>query len=163
MLEIRSNGSKWFGQSPAPLEELYQTLTEHTLDPAFEMYGNFLNRAPQWISEGATQKYTGCASIFGNFLTYSHAFDLVTDEKEIIDEIEHLVAENKATDRYIDAKNTMVKNLWTEFGDVPMDPETECLDAKWRYFPAGTHREEIWHWFEDTFNVRVADLMYGTN
>ena len=28
-------------------------------------------------------------------------------------------------------------------------------------FRAGTHREEIWHWFEDTFDLSVAkDLMY---
>ena len=45
-----------------------------------------------------------------------------------------------------------VKELWNEFGDVPMNPETECIEEAW---------EEIWHWFEETFDVRVADLMYG--
>lgn len=53
------------------------------------------------------------------------------------------------------------KELWNEFGDVPMNPETECIEEAWNGFPAGTHREEIWHWFEETFDVRVADLMYG--
>lgn len=53
-----------------------------------------------------------------------------------------------------------VKGIWTEFGDVPMNPDTECIKVSWRDFPAGTHREEIWHWFENTFNVRVYDLMY---
>ena len=56
-----------------------------------------------------------------------------------------------------------VKNLWNEFGDVPMNPATECIEEDWCGHPAGTHREDIWHWFEETFNVRVADLMYGTN
>ena len=28
-----------------------------------------------------------------------------------------------------------VKELWTEFGDVPMDPETECIEADWHGFP----------------------------
>lgn len=56
-----------------------------------------------------------------------------------------------------------VKNLWNEFGDVPMDPATECIEEDWCGHPAGTHREDIWRWFEETFNVRVADLMYGTN
>lgn len=51
--------------------------------------------------------------------------------------------------------------LWAEFGDVPMNPETECIESDWLHFPAGTHREEIWHWFENTFDCRVADLMYG--
>lgn len=50
--------------------------------------------------------------------------------------------------------------LWMEFGDVPMDGETECIETSWRGFPAGTHREEIWHWFEERFDLSVArDLM----
>lgn len=51
--------------------------------------------------------------------------------------------------------------LWAEFGDVPMNPETECIESDWLHFPAGTNREEIWRWFEETFDCRVADLMYG--
>ena len=61
------------------------------------------------------------------------------------------------------AENAIVEAagiLWAEFGDVPMDPETECIQSPWRGFPAGTHREEIWRWFEDRFAVSVArDLM----
>lgn len=53
------------------------------------------------------------------------------------------------------------KELWGEFGDVPMNPETECIEVDWHGFPAGTKREEIWYWFEDEFNVSVAkDLMF---
>lgn len=55
---------------------------------------------------------------------------------------------------------TKIIDQWSEFGDVPMNPETECIECDWNGFPAGTHREEIWHWFEETYNVRVADLMY---
>ncbi|MBQ4447469.1 MAG: hypothetical protein II897_04160 [Clostridia bacterium] len=50
---------------------------------------------------------------------------------------------------------------WHEFEDVPMDPETERIEDEWNGFPAGTHREEIWHWFEGHYGVRVYDLMYG--
>jgi hypothetical protein len=54
----------------------------------------------------------------------------------------------------------LVKELWADFGDVPMDPETECIEDFWGKFCPGTHREEIWHWFEETFHVSVAkDLM----
>lgn len=53
-----------------------------------------------------------------------------------------------------------VKELWKEFGDVPMNPETECIEEDWNGFQAGTFREDIWHWFEETFDVRVYDLMY---
>lgn len=53
-----------------------------------------------------------------------------------------------------------VKKLWKEFGETPMNPETECIEEEWHGFPAGTFREDIWHWFEETFNVSVAkDLM----
>jgi hypothetical protein len=50
--------------------------------------------------------------------------------------------------------------LWEELGDIPTD-ENECIEEEFAGFPAGTHREEIWHWFEDTFGLSVAkDLMF---
>lgn len=54
------------------------------------------------------------------------------------------------------------EELWAEFGNLPMNPETECIEVQFAGFPRGTHREEIWHWFEETFNVSVHDLMHGT-
>ena len=59
----------------------------------------------------------------------------------------------------------IAKALWAKFGDVPMNPETECIETQWQptkftSFEAGTEREYIWYWFEETFNVSVgADLM----
>ena len=56
-----------------------------------------------------------------------------------------------------------IRELWAEFGDVPMNPETECIEEAWSGFMAGTHREEIWGWFEAMFGVSVAqDLMNCT-
>lgn len=52
-----------------------------------------------------------------------------------------------------------IQFLWEAFGDLPMDPETECIEKKFRHFPAGTHREDIWRYFEDVFDVQVADLL----
>lgn len=57
-------------------------------------------------------------------------------------------------------KCSKIEKQWLEFGDVPMDPETECIECDWNGFPAGTHREDIWHWFESTYNIRVYDLLY---
>ena len=55
----------------------------------------------------------------------------------------------------------LAKELWSRFGDVPMNPETEEIECDWNGFKEGTHREEIWHLFEETFDVSVAeDLMY---
>lgn len=50
--------------------------------------------------------------------------------------------------------------LWAEFADAPMNPDTECIETPWYGFPAGTHRECIWHWFEEFFGVSVHDLMF---
>ena len=62
------------------------------------------------------------------------------------------------TQEYKKIKLMAAKNLWNRF-DVPID-ENECIEEDWEYFPAGTHREEIWHWFEEVFGVSVAkDLM----
>ena len=53
-----------------------------------------------------------------------------------------------------------IKNLWSDFGNVPVDPETEKIEQEWHGFKPGTHREEISHWFEKTFDLSVAeDLM----
>ena len=55
---------------------------------------------------------------------------------------------------------THIKELWSQFGDVPMDPQTECLEKSLHGFPAWTFREDIWHWFEAEFGLSVAeDLM----
>lgn len=54
-----------------------------------------------------------------------------------------------------------INDLWLEFGDIPMNPYLEIIEQPWHGFPAGTHRETIWHWFEDEFEISVAeDLMY---
>lgn len=55
----------------------------------------------------------------------------------------------------------IAKELWYRFGEVTMNPETELIESEWNNFPAGTHREDIWHWFEDTFDVSVGEDLMG--
>lgn len=55
----------------------------------------------------------------------------------------------------------LAKSLWAELGDVCID-ENERIDTEWRGYPAGTHREDIWHNLEEKFEkdgVTVAKLM----
>lgn len=54
-----------------------------------------------------------------------------------------------------------LEELWAEFADVPMDPETERTDEPFLHFPAGTDREGIWHWFDERHSKGVAYLLYG--
>lgn len=54
------------------------------------------------------------------------------------------------------AKKEMIELLllWDRLGDVPTvfdmedGVETNSLEEAFLHFPAGTHREEVWHWFE---------------
>lgn len=51
------------------------------------------------------------------------------------------------------------KRLWEELGDIPVNDQEE-IDESFLDFEIGTDMYEIWHWFEETFNVSVAkDLM----
>lgn len=57
-----------------------------------------------------------------------------------------------------------IQMLWDQFEDIPMDPCLEIIEKPWYNFPAGTHRETIWRWFEHEFHISVAeDLMYETD
>lgn len=40
-----------------------------------------------------------------------------------------------------------------------MNPETEEIEEPWRHFLPETHREDIWYWFEEQFDISVAELM----
>lgn len=73
---------------------------------------------------------------------------------------------NKDNDRFQitdgqDRFKTTAQYKWDEFSDIPMNLESECIEVEWNGFQAGTHREEIWHWFEDTFGVSVAEDLMG--
>lgn len=59
-------------------------------------------------------------------------------------------------------RDTELEQLWNEFTDVPMDPETEKMEEPFLHFPAGTNREEIWHWFDERHSKGVVYLLYGT-
>lgn len=49
--------------------------------------------------------------------------------------------------------------MWYEFEDIPID-ENECLDVDWQGWSKGTHREEIWHWFDYQHSKGVHWLIY---
>ena len=49
--------------------------------------------------------------------------------------------------------------LWDSFGSIPVDDDG-FTTYHWLYWSAGTDREEVWQWFEDTFRgFRVSDKM----
>lgn len=104
MIEILSNGSKWYGQKPDTLEQLIDVLGEYALDPTFEKYGNFVMeyKPLKWTEKNS--QYKGCASFFGNFYSLSHVFRIITDELEIIERITAAIRANQHTEAYRLAK-----------------------------------------------------------
>lgn len=110
MLEILNkvidNEKPWLFVDDA-IESILNDLEHYTLDPRFEEYGNFVNHNPQWIKPESYETYRGCTMIFGNFYSYSHAFRLITDDENIINQIEVAVNKNKQTKAYDQAKQEL--------------------------------------------------------
>jgi hypothetical protein len=52
----------------------------------------------------------------------------------------------------------LAKALWSRLGNVCIDDD-ECIESSFLDFEIGVDRKDIWHWFEQQFNVAVVDLM----
>ena len=50
------------------------------------------------------------------------------------------------------------EELWSMFGDVPIDNNDE-IEQDFLWFPVGTDRFDIWHWFDKNYPGGVAALM----
>lgn len=59
-----------------------------------------------------------------------------------------------------DCYQKRLAELWKEFGDVPMNPETECIETDWYGFDADTSRMDIWSWFDKMYDKGVYELMF---
>lgn len=55
--------------------------------------------------------------------------------------------------------------LWKKLGDIPTGFEGElvdCIEEPFEGFEIGTHREDIWHWFESQHPAFiVGEVMQG--
>lgn len=118
MLEILSNGNQfknpatpWITEFvPQPIEKLIDLLTTNTLDPMFEQYGNFVcDFTPYGGWNEETEKYRGCSSYFGNFIDYSHAFRIITNDAETIEKLNGLISINQDTEAYKQHKIEMIE------------------------------------------------------
>lgn len=54
----------------------------------------------------------------------------------------------------------LIEDLWMIFGDIAFDDETETILTNFMDFPAGTWREDIWHWFDKAYSKGVHELIY---
>ncbi len=55
--------------------------------------------------------------------------------------------------------------LWEQLGDIPTThdgPDVDCIEEAFLHFDVGTHREDIWHWFEAQHDrFLVGEVMNG--
>lgn len=59
----------------------------------------------------------------------------------------------------LDLQSKTARDLWSEFGDVPID-NNDAIETDWYSFKKGTNRFEIWQWFENAFKISIEkDLM----
>jgi hypothetical protein len=118
---INSNGSKWAGENPDDIEKLLECLHEHTLDPDFEKYGNFItanpcraahnpkwtgfdNKEPQWIDGDRLFETEGVVQFWGNFFDVSHCFCIYTNDKDTIYLLTDAIRHNQSLHDYLIAK-----------------------------------------------------------
>lgn len=59
-------------------------------------------------------------------------------------------------------RDAELEELWNQFEDIPMNPDTEKIEEPFLSFPAGTNREDIWHWFDERHSKGISYLLYGT-
>jgi hypothetical protein len=50
--------------------------------------------------------------------------------------------------------------LWQKLGDIPIDEE-ENIEEVFEHFPIRTNKYDIWHWFEETFEIILGDWIYA--
>ena len=102
-VEIISNGSKWAGEEPDPLEQLRERLESCTLDPRFEAYGNFAHEEDDADFLARFPQYAGTWHLFGNFYDYSHVFCIRGPLDELAPIVDAIRA-NQGTPAYAQAK-----------------------------------------------------------
>lgn len=75
-----------------------------------------------------------------------------TDEKEINN------CFSDSNDGSFDEKE--IERLWELIGEVPVNNDDE-IEEDFLGFPEGTHKEEVWHWFDEEYPAGVCRLMMG--
>ena len=84
---IMSNGSKFLGQPPDDIPRLLVVLAEH---PLRRTCGVFITR----------DKVRGTVRFWGNFADVSHAFNIETDDPEIIESLTSAMRKNWCSAAY---------------------------------------------------------------
>ncbi|MFC6673999.1 pyruvate dehydrogenase [Marinobacterium aestuariivivens] len=102
---ILSNGSKWAGSSPDSIQILLDVLGKEVLDPMFERYHcyrayPFSPLLKTGRNEAMFTPWLGAKRFFGNFLTVSHVFNIISKDSEVIEALSDAIRKNMETEEY---------------------------------------------------------------
>lgn len=51
-----------------------------------------------------------------------------------------------------------LETFWSKLSDIPVDDDG-IIQESFLWWPKGTNREDIWHWFDEKYPGGVAKLM----
>ena len=51
-----------------------------------------------------------------------------------------------------------LETFWSELGNIPVDDDG-IIQESFLWWPKGTNREDIWHWFDEKYPGGVSALM----
>lgn len=57
-------------------------------------------------------------------------------------------------------RDEALEKLWLQLEDIPVSPDTECIEAPYLGWGVGISRDEIWRWFDQRHSKGVAYLLY---
>ena len=75
-------------------------------------------------------------------------------------EFQVFLKENENTHIQVE-KRVKATDLWADLSNIPINGNDE-IEEPFQHFEAGTYRFDIWHWFEDKFDVSVKEDLIGT-
>lgn len=113
-LKITSNGSKWAGEQPDSLAELFAMLMTHPLDRSFEpeQFGGFIYEPRNWtrcyvgpdayVDNGPMfPEHPGTIRFWGNFFSWSHVFQVDTNNPVLIERLTRAIRLNQQRPDYL--------------------------------------------------------------
>lgn len=106
MTRIDVIGSKWAGEESDTVENLLALMATEPLDPRFEAYGNFIYLVHEYDGSNEPHPDNGYMHAWGNFYTCSYAFNITTDDLDLIHRFYAAITANQTSAAYRAARET---------------------------------------------------------
>lgn len=148
-------------------------ITEHYVDISTELMGAISWEMSKIDRRSDIEEYLRGLNESGNISGWKYEYMMRKPEVmeqliELFDKLEDCNTPFNSTmdivvgmvSKEIELNDEVLDFLWEEFSDVLIDDD-ECILDDFIGFEAGTHREEVWHWFDERYSKGVTYLMFG--